>query len=90
MDLVRITTLPEYKECLLKFKTKLWNWSCGHCYFCCFCNVDGYGPEDIEIKWKEGPNPVKAYSDVQMAQFKLMGITFGNTTTGQNHGNVFF
>ena len=61
----------------------------GHCYFCCFCNVDGYGPEDIEIKWKEGPKPVKAYSDVQMAQFKLMGITFGNATTGKNHGNLF-
>ena len=79
------------KRILVLFQVELYIFGvCWRSYHYCFCNVDGYGPEDIEIKWKEGPNPVKAYSDVQMAQFKLMGITFGNTTTSQNHGNVFF
>ncbi len=50
---------------------------------------DGYGDNDVQIKWKEGTSPpIKTYSDIEMAQFRLVKITHGNKTMLSNHGNI--
>ncbi len=50
---------------------------------------DGYGDNDVQIKWKEGTSPpIKTYSDIEMAQFRLVRIEHGNKTMLSNHGKI--
>ncbi len=73
---------PEwYLQVLLCFKANALCKSDPHNIF-----ADGYGVDDVNIRWLAVPNPVKPYSDIRMAQFTLKDIRHGNMTMPDNHG----